>query len=176
MPFIFTCIPHCLLHNIAVLLHISFPSERQYFSKSELLLLHKASGFTHPYPLRWPSRIFAALHWCISYIILLFSQTETYDMLNTMRLYCIIQKKLDFAGSSSATHFISAIIFHCLGLTHEIKVGKQWFKSDNNLLCNIFVLLTEGNNYNASLLSDAKNLGVFCLLLMGCLANLCRKL
>jgi len=28
--------------------------------------------------------------------------------------------------------------------------------SDNNLLCNIFMLLTEGNNYSASLLSDAK--------------------
>lgn len=30
--------------------------------------------------------------------------------------------------------------------------------SDNNLLLNIFVLLTEGNNYSASLLRDAKKL------------------
>lgn len=43
MPLIFICIPHCLLNKIAALLHIPFPSERQDFSKSEFLLLHKAS-------------------------------------------------------------------------------------------------------------------------------------
>lgn len=34
------------------------------------------------------------------------------------------ENTMDFVGSSSATHFICAIIFHCLGLTHEIKVGE----------------------------------------------------
>lgn len=62
------------------------------------------------------------------------------------------------SGFSFATDFISVIMFHCLGLTHEMKMGKWWFMSDSNLLCNIFALLTGGNNYSASLLKDVKKL------------------
>lgn len=136
----------------------SFPFREARFQQVWAPVAPQSCGFMQPYPLRWPSRIFAVIHWCTSSLILLVLQTETLGNLNTMGSYRIIQKKIDFAGSSSATHFICAIIFHCPGLTHEIKAGKWWFMSDNNLLCNIFVLLREGNNYSASLLSDAKNL------------------
>lgn len=34
------------------------------------------------------------------------------------------EKTRFFSGSSSATDFICVIIFHCLGLTHEMKMGK----------------------------------------------------